>query len=148
MPISKENKKLYPPDWQEIRGYILQRADNKCERCDARNGSVILRGEWNEQPAYQDDDGNIWHEETGKWLGDGYVGDVCPNQPNKQAIKVVLTIAHLDHNPQNNDKKNLKALCQLHHLRHDIEHPGKAGRKTNSKNNLNYFKTNHENRKT
>lgn len=130
MPISQENKKLYPPDWKEIRAYILQRADNKCEYCDAINGSIILRGEWNEQPAYQDDDGNIWHEETGKWLGDGYVGDVCPNKPNKQAIKVVLTIAHLDHNPQNNDEMNLKALCQLHHLRHDIEHH-KESRKKN-----------------
>lgn len=28
---------------------------------------------------------------------------------------VLLSCAHLDHNPQNNDPSNLMALCQLHH---------------------------------
>lgn len=36
--------------------------------------------------------------------------------------KVVLTVAHLDHNPQNCADENLKALCQRCHLRYDIEH--------------------------
>lgn len=33
--------------------------------------------------------------------------------------KVVLTIAHLDHNTTNNSPENLRALCQLCHLRYD-----------------------------
>lgn len=36
--------------------------------------------------------------------------------------KVVLTIAHLDHTPENNDRNNLKALCQRCHLDYDKEH--------------------------
>lgn len=32
---------------------------------------------------------------------------------------VVLTIAHLDHTPENNDQKNLKAWCQRCHLNYD-----------------------------
>jgi 5-methylcytosine-specific restriction endonuclease McrA len=32
---------------------------------------------------------------------------------------VVLTIAHLDHNPENCDRDNLRALCQLCHNRYD-----------------------------
>jgi 5-methylcytosine-specific restriction endonuclease McrA len=35
--------------------------------------------------------------------------------------KVVLTIAHLDQNPGNNDMDNLKALCQRCHNWHDRE---------------------------
>lgn len=35
--------------------------------------------------------------------------------------KVILTVAHLDHNKQNNDEDNLRALCQRCHLNHDRE---------------------------
>lgn len=35
--------------------------------------------------------------------------------------KVVLTVAHLDHNPQNCADENLRALCQRCHLRYDID---------------------------
>lgn len=34
--------------------------------------------------------------------------------------KVVLTVAHLDHNKTNNRFSNLAALCQRCHLRHDL----------------------------
>ena len=34
--------------------------------------------------------------------------------------KVVLTIAHMDHDKKNTDYSNLKALCQRCHLSHDI----------------------------
>lgn len=33
--------------------------------------------------------------------------------------RVVLTIAHLDHQPENCDPSNLRAWCQLHHNRYD-----------------------------
>lgn len=36
--------------------------------------------------------------------------------------RVVLTTAHLDHNPTNNDPSNLRAGCQLCHNRHDAAH--------------------------
>jgi len=36
--------------------------------------------------------------------------------------KVVLTVAHLDHNPTNCNLNNLKALCQMCHNRYDIKH--------------------------
>jgi len=34
--------------------------------------------------------------------------------------RIILTVAHLDRNPANNDRDNLAALCQRCHLRHDI----------------------------
>ena len=36
--------------------------------------------------------------------------------------KVVLTISHLDHTPENNDYSNLKAMCQKCHLAYDLKH--------------------------
>ncbi|WP_148041392.1 HNH endonuclease family protein [Rufibacter immobilis] len=41
---------------------------------------------------------------------------------NTRYMKVILTVAHLDHDPTNNEDWNLKALCQLCHNRHDRKH--------------------------
>lgn len=35
---------------------------------------------------------------------------------------VVLTVAHLDHRPENCDPENLRALCQRCHNRYDAKH--------------------------
>ena len=35
---------------------------------------------------------------------------------------IVLTIAHLDHQPENCDPENLRAWCQRHHLAYDADH--------------------------
>lgn len=40
----------------------------------------------------------------------------------ENGTKVVLTIAHLDHTPENCDPSNLRALCQKCHLSYDAEH--------------------------
>lgn len=37
-------------------------------------------------------------------------------------IKIILTIAHMDHTPENNEESNLKALCQRCHNRYDMPH--------------------------
>lgn len=36
--------------------------------------------------------------------------------------KVVLTVAHLDHQPENNDPANLRAWCQRCHMTYDARH--------------------------
>ena len=36
--------------------------------------------------------------------------------------RVVLAAAHLDHNPRNNRRRNLKSLCQRCHMIHDRPH--------------------------
>ena len=37
------------------------------------------------------------------------------------AGKVVLTVAHIDHNRRNDERSNLASLCQRCHLNHDRE---------------------------
>ena len=51
--------------------------------------------------------------------------------------KVMLTIAHLDHQPENNDPANLRAWCQRCHNKYDAAHRQETRRRTilNRRNN-------------
>lgn len=128
MPVTKERRGLYPKDWQEISRRIrFERAGGLCENCKAPHGEVIIRypGEstnWRfiQSPEYDPSDDP---------LGRG------------TAVKIVLTTAHLNHDPQDNRDENLRALCQRCHLRHDAEHhqQNAARRRRSSKNNLDLF---------
>jgi hypothetical protein len=124
MPIKAENKARYPANWQKIRERILKRAGNCCEQCKAPNGVTVLRGIFRDKDRYQLPDGEVRDAENG-WL-------VCLRQPTFEglAVKIVLTIAHLDHVPEHCDDDNLKALCQLHHLRYDAKHHAETARQT------------------
>lgn len=51
--------------------------------------------------------------------------------------KVILTVAHLDHNPQNCDPENLRALCQKCHLTYDAKHHARTAATTRYKNKIN-----------
>lgn len=44
--------------------------------------------------------------------------------------KVVLTVAHLDHNPANCSPDNLRCWCQRCHLRYDAAHHAETRRQT------------------
>lgn len=48
----------------------------------------------------------------------------------EKPFQIVLTIAHLDHNPQNNNPDNLRALCQKCHNNYDKEHRKQTRAKT------------------
>lgn len=110
MPIKSENKHRYPPNWREIRAAILERADDCCEQCGVPNYAYRARGE------------EAWTSNIGQaeaWAMDGM-----------KVSRVVLTIAHLDHQPENNDPGNLRALCQRCHLAWDKEHHQKTAYQT------------------
>ena len=115
MPIKPENRKLYPKNWREIRQRILKRAGNRCEFCGAPNHAY----------GFRDPDG-VFHE----W--DPFEGGPTrlSELPAVRWVRIVLTIAHLDHDPTNNDPENLKALCQQCHNRWDAEHRKKNRLKT------------------
>ena len=44
--------------------------------------------------------------------------------------RVVLTVAHLDHTPENCEPENLKAMCQRCHLNYDKEHHARTAYRT------------------
>lgn len=148
-PIRPENVGRYPAEWKAIRAAILERAGNRCEcrgecgakhdmwggltgpdgvrrtfgaACKAPNGALVVR---------EIDNKAAWHEH-----------DECPcdrecSCPDREclqnfycmdygehcyAVRVVLTVAHLDHTPENNDPTNLRAFCQFCHNRYDRAH--------------------------
>jgi 5-methylcytosine-specific restriction endonuclease McrA len=48
----------------------------------------------------------------------------------REPARVVLTIAHLNHNPADNRPSNLRALCQRCHLKYDQQHHNENRRLT------------------
>lgn len=116
MPIRPEHRHHYAGvAWRAIRERILARAANCCEQCGVPNADVFFRA------------GQYWRDpRTGIWreyrVGPGLADWLVPPQAGfPHLVKIVLTIAHLDHDPSNNADENLRALCQGCHLRHDVE---------------------------
>lgn len=136
MPI---NYKLYPSNWQEIRQRILARDNNRCKTCKVQNGIAVFRGLLDGQEVYVTADMFVYRLSDGECLGNSGIYDVQPSSgnPDQKAVKIVLTVAHLDHDIKNNKDENLAALCQLHHLRHDAQqHAGNARETRNKKKGL------------
>lgn len=130
---------LYHKDWKTIiRPAILERANNKCEFCKARNGEEIFRAFLDGVQVYQYANGDIHNAETGDYIFSSFYEDLEPStrKENQKAIKVVLTIAHLDHDTNNNDYSNLKALCQKCHLNYDKEHHKRTRKYGNNINQM------------
>jgi 5-methylcytosine-specific restriction endonuclease McrA len=58
-------------------------------------------------------------------------------QPHPETgSKVILTVAHLDHNPSNNTPSNLRAMCQRCHLSYDAKFHARNAEKTKRKKNI------------
>jgi hypothetical protein len=119
MPIRPEHRHHYRgAAWREVRAAVLARAGNTCEcvgecglehgggRCGAPNGATVVRS--SEAP-------QRWerHEACSLCLG----GD-----PECRPVRVVLTVAHLDHDAGTNNLERLRAMCQLCHNRYDSKH--------------------------
>jgi hypothetical protein len=130
------NYKKYPKNWTtEIRPRILERANNCCEFCGVKNYSVGFR----EDSFFVLAGGNYDQDAGGR--GELSYKDAkelaeLNNQENDtkgKYIVIVLTIAHLDHDTNNNVDSNLRALCQRCHLHYDLEHHKKNRKETISK---------------
>lgn len=117
--MSPINYSKYPPNWKtEIVPRILERADNKCETCGLQNHSTIyslkiwLRQNNNGRYGYR----SIWFRNKEDAERHSNLGII-------KSVKVVLTIAHLDHDNENIQIKDsrLKTLCQSCHLQYDAK---------------------------
>lgn len=99
MPIRPEMKDRYPTNWKEIRERIRARAGNKCEWCQVENHTFR----------------NNTTGETSNSAGivEGWSMD------GDQVARIICTVAHIDHQPENCSNRNLRFLCQRCHNRHD-----------------------------
>jgi hypothetical protein len=104
-PVRPENRDRYPANWPEVSKAIKERAGWRCE-CEGECGKSHLSGR-------------------------------CANWHGIESVdtqnKVVLTTAHLDHQPENCDPANLKAMCQGCHLRYDAPHHAETRRETRAR---------------
>lgn len=104
-PIRPENRARYPADWPAISARIRHhRAHGQCE-CNGECGKP--------------------HEARCEAINSQrspYTGSVA-----------ILTVAHLDHNPENCDETNLKAMCQRCHLAYDADHHKQTRQHTREK---------------
>lgn len=126
MPIKPENKSRYPSNWAAIRSSVLERANHCCEKCNASNGTMIARGAGKDEDTYMTEDAEVFDADTGEALGRWRMNEYNVGK----MVKIVLTIAHLDHVPENCDMDNLRAWCQRCHLRYDAEHHANTARTT------------------
>lgn len=129
MPIRPEMRDRYPENWAEVSLTVRERANQKCEcrgecgadhpggRCAAPNGEYILRHM--DEPAR-------WGF-SAKTNTDEKADVRARARRYGKPIKVILTVAHLDHQPNNINDSNLRAFCQFCHLRYDrFEHARNA----------------------
>ena len=124
MPI---DYKKYPPNWlKEIRPRIMQRANNTCEcdGCDFKHleevWSVKHKGKTSGWYRNFEDANNMPKTNESKF---NFKLKKTIDVPNPKKVKVVLTIAHLDHDETNHDVTDdrLMAMCQICHLRYDAK---------------------------
>jgi hypothetical protein len=102
MPIRPENITRYPADWPAISWTIRWiRALGRCE----------CRGECGRPALHLD--------RTGPF---GRCRNVNGGRAFGTGTTVVLTVAHLDHTPENCDPANLRAMCAGCHLAYDGPH--------------------------
>lgn len=97
MPIRPSERARYPKDWREISRKIRERSGGQCE-CEGECG--LHRTTPGPRRCTER------HGEPAKWAKG----------------KVVLTVAHLNHVPEDCRPENLKAMCQRCHLRYDADH--------------------------
>lgn len=101
LPIKPENKNRYPKDWKDISRRVKAAAGWRCQ-CEGECG----------------------HDHDGRCTNTHW------NPAEGTGKRVILTTAHLDHQPENNDESNLRAFCQGCHLRYDKDHHAETRRET------------------
>jgi hypothetical protein len=122
MPMQRSK---YPKDWEAISKRIREEAYQRSQcsgecgshvgkGCGAPNGAIVhrMRGD----PAF-------WANGPFEIRGTDWL----------PAIRVVLTVAHLNHDPADCRPENLRAMCQRCHLRYDAALHARNARATREK---------------
>ena len=114
MPV---DYKEYHPKWSLISRLIrFKRAKNRCEKCGRKNYLIIDKetGKYPDRWKWECFHEDLYTRHSG-WTYSALL-------KKYRFTKIVLTVAHLDHDKENNRFNNLAALCQRCHLKHDLPH--------------------------
>lgn len=112
------NRKLYPANWEAIALEIKNAAGWKCQECGRpcrKPGEdwsdfcqSLLAGGGPEDEWYLQTGEEYHNELTGEW---GWI---------EKPGRFTLTVAHLNHQPEDCRPENLRALCAPCHCRYDL----------------------------
>lgn len=139
MPIKPENRDRYPDDWKAVSHAAKERAGWRCVHpgCTARQYSVGRwmpvgsDARWTPHADYAE---NYQHA---RQMAAEYAfflfGDGPAPKHEPPVIVIVLTTAHLDHDPTNCAPENLAPMCQRHHLAYDAKHHAQTAYATRKK---------------
>jgi 5-methylcytosine-specific restriction endonuclease McrA len=97
MPLTREQRALYGPNWRDVSRAVRAASSWTCQRCGAQHGAPIAHSTQQELA----------------------LDDARVRQRGALRNRVILTVAHLDHVCTNHDRSNLAVLCQRCHLAHD-----------------------------
>ena len=104
------DRSLYPGNWEEIALSVKEDAGWHCEECGRpcrKPGEEIQDHYARLKKANQID----WiREYWSQWIDNGVA---------YKPTRFVLTVAHLNHKPEDCSRGNLKALCSVCHLEYD-----------------------------
>lgn len=109
------NRKLYPDNWEAIALAIKTEVNWTCENCGrpcrrpGESDGDLCDRIGTDQPDWFDD--LYEYEQHELW------GEV----PKLKLTRFTLTVAHLDHRPENCDRSNLRAWCAPCHCRYDLQ---------------------------
>ena len=109
------DRSLYPDNWDELAMEIKTEANWQCQACGrpCRKPDETFDQLYERLPDY-------WKPYWWSW-------EENDHEPVKVAKphRFKLTVAHLDHRPENSDRKNLKAWCTPCHARYDLKQMGR-----------------------
>lgn len=134
MPIRAERMALYPGgsirsrEWHSIRKRIGERSGWRCEVCGAPHMKMVARGHYRGCEAYIVlETCEVFCAESGLLMAKLR----CTSDfKATKVLKIVLTVAHLNHDERDNRDENLAHLCQRHHLRLDAKYHAQNAART------------------
>jgi 5-methylcytosine-specific restriction endonuclease McrA len=147
VPIKAENKRLYPSNWRAISLDVRDRAGMRCQTCGIQNyavgyrdGNGIFFRLCGSGPCDAAGEGLRWpsmtpiaYSEAREFAAASNTEADGTDAEGNRWFVIVLTVAHLDHDPRNCALPNLKALCQYCHLHYDADHHQQSAYETRRK---------------
>ncbi|WRH66949.1 MAG: hypothetical protein RSE13_00020 [Planktothrix sp. GU0601_MAG3] len=114
------DKKRYPKNWNQIATKIKDKANWRCEKCDRP-----CRQPGEDRFQFEDRiDATPWRDELYEEFYDEELGTVSLSKISR----FTLTVAHLNHIPEDCQPENLKAWCSVCHLSYDANHHAQSAK--------------------
>lgn len=121
MPIKAENRALYPATWSAISLAAKERAGWACVHagCGAKQYDV---GMWNGPRWIRIHGPCAAYKDARQLAADEHFSRFGDEIGDYKILVIVLTTAHLNHDPSDCRPENLAPMCQRHHLAYDHQH--------------------------